>query len=185
MAGLIQTLSQCNPFFIRCVKPNATKAPQELDLDMVRAQLRYSGMLETIRVRRAGYTGRVAFADFIQRYTIINPNSASIKVQNERCRLVLSQLPEVSQEEWQIGKTRVFMKSTVENALEQRRAEAIVGFVIRIQAYFRMHMAKKYRRDCKKLARTLERAYITSLQKKKARKFRQGLIRAQACKLHD
>ena len=61
-------LSRCHPYFIRCIKPNKTKVPLEFDDHMVMEQLRYSGMLETIRIRRAGYPVRLTFADFIDRY---------------------------------------------------------------------------------------------------------------------
>ena len=49
---------------MRCVKPNKQKIPKKIERDLVMAQLRYSGMLETIRIRRAGFTVRTKFEDF-------------------------------------------------------------------------------------------------------------------------
>lgn len=36
-------------------------------------QLRYTGMLETVRIRRAGYNVRLSYEEFIQLYRILLP----------------------------------------------------------------------------------------------------------------
>uniref|UniRef100_A0A674BKU8 Unconventional myosin-X-like n=1 Tax=Salmo trutta TaxID=8032 RepID=A0A674BKU8_SALTR len=57
--SLMNTLSASNPFFVRCIKPNMNKVGQ-----VVLNQLRYSGMLETVKIRRAGFPVRRTFDDF-------------------------------------------------------------------------------------------------------------------------
>jgi hypothetical protein len=47
----MQALGQCSPFFVRCIKPNEGKQAQVFDRQLVVRQLRYSGMMETIRIR--------------------------------------------------------------------------------------------------------------------------------------
>lgn len=56
------------PHFIRCIKPNSNKAPLDYDGELVTKQLRYTGMLETTRIRREGYALRPAFGDFMMRF---------------------------------------------------------------------------------------------------------------------
>lgn len=40
---------------------------------VVSLQLRYTGMLETVRIRRAGYNVRLTYEEFIQLYRILLP----------------------------------------------------------------------------------------------------------------
>ena len=44
---------------------------QIFDRELCCRQLRYSGMMETIRIRRAGYPIRHTFAEFVERYRFL------------------------------------------------------------------------------------------------------------------
>uniref|UniRef100_A0A3P9NVQ0 Unconventional myosin-X-like n=1 Tax=Poecilia reticulata TaxID=8081 RepID=A0A3P9NVQ0_POERE len=65
--SLMATLSASNPFFVRCIKPNMDKKANRFDPDVVLNQLRYSGMLETVKIRKAGFPVRRTFKDFFSR----------------------------------------------------------------------------------------------------------------------
>ena len=53
--------------FARCIKPNADKAANSFNGQMVIQQLRYTGVLETVKIRKQGYSTRLTFIDFMQR----------------------------------------------------------------------------------------------------------------------
>ena len=67
LLSLIDTMSRCNPYFVRCIKPNSEKAAMTFNKAVVLDQLRYTGMLETIRIRKLGFPIRVKFPHFIER----------------------------------------------------------------------------------------------------------------------
>ena len=51
----------------RCIRPNAKNRAAYFDADKVLLQLRYTGVMETVKIRHLGYSYRLTFADFISR----------------------------------------------------------------------------------------------------------------------
>ncbi|NXO74956.1 MYO3B protein, partial [Sitta europaea] len=64
---LMERMYSANPHFVRCIKPNSHKEPGVLDNQVVLLQLRYNGLLETIRIRRDGFSWRPSFEEFAER----------------------------------------------------------------------------------------------------------------------
>ena len=83
---------------------------QNFDRELCCRQLRYSGMMETIRIRRAGYPIRHKFSDFVDRYRILVRDvgpSHTVECKaasNKICKAILGQA------DYQMGKTKVFLK---------------------------------------------------------------------------
>jgi len=63
----IFSLRSCTPHYIRCIRPNAQKAPMKMDDQLTANQIRYLGLLENVRVRRAGYAYRATYEKFLHR----------------------------------------------------------------------------------------------------------------------
>ncbi|KAI4797686.1 hypothetical protein KUCAC02_024926 [Chaenocephalus aceratus] len=132
---LMRTLSVCQPFFVRCIKPNEFKKPMLFDRELCIRQLRYSGMMETIRIRRAGYPIRYTFVEFVDRYRVLMPGVKPANIQEDlrgTCQqIVLARLGKDG--DWQIGKTKIFLKDHHDMQLEIERDKGITDKVILIQ----------------------------------------------------
>lgn len=75
---LAQTLSKSplspqEPFYVRCIKPNEDKVAGKLDENHCRHQVAYLGLLENVRVRRAGFASRQPYSRFLLRYWYLTP----------------------------------------------------------------------------------------------------------------
>lgn len=51
---LMKTLKQTKPHYVKCIKSNTTKSADVITPTIVMEQLRYSGVLEVVRIRREG-----------------------------------------------------------------------------------------------------------------------------------
>ena len=71
IAELMQQLAVCTPYFVRCVKPNETKSAASFDGKLVLNQLRYLGVIETVRIRRQGYPVRRNFQELVDAYEVL------------------------------------------------------------------------------------------------------------------
>uniref|UniRef100_A0A8K9XB60 Uncharacterized protein n=1 Tax=Oncorhynchus mykiss TaxID=8022 RepID=A0A8K9XB60_ONCMY len=139
--SLMNTLSASNPFFVRCIKPNMNKNANMFDPEVVLNQLRYSGMLETVKIRRAGFPVRRTFTDFYSRY-MMKDNCPTDDPRGRCTELLMSYDP--AKRDWQLGKTKVFLKEELEHRLEKEREEVRrqAGMVIR--AHILSYVARKH-----------------------------------------
>lgn len=56
------------PHFVRCIKPNDDRRALRFGKERVMVQLRYTGILETVNIRRQGFSHRIPFEEFVNRY---------------------------------------------------------------------------------------------------------------------
>ncbi|XP_064649112.1 unconventional myosin-IXa-like isoform X16 [Lineus longissimus] len=136
---LMQTLDQANPFFIRCIKSNADKTPCVFDEEIILRQLRYTGMLATVEIRRLGYNYRLAFDEFIHHYKILLPNGLLSSKQDVSAFLSKN----ITTDDYQIGATKVFLREPEKMELDQALHHAIMERVIKIQRWMRTTLERK------------------------------------------
>ncbi|XP_023372904.1 unconventional myosin-IXb isoform X3 [Otolemur garnettii] len=167
---LLETLGKAEPFFIRCIRSNAEKKELCFDDELVLQQLRYTGMLETVRIRRSGYSAKYTFQDFIEQFQVLLPKNA------QPCREVISALLEkmdVDKRSYQIGKTKVFLKETERQALQETLHREVVRKILLLQSWFRMVLERRHFLQMKRAAVTIQACW-------RSYQVRQALERMQA-----
>ncbi|CAG2164873.1 unnamed protein product, partial [Oppiella nova] len=121
LTALVDLLHSTNPWYVRCIKPNMVKAPNFYDEQQVQTQLQYLGMLDIIRIRREGFPIHFPISQFVLRYRCLVMKTARITgLQSDAAAKILMTL-KMAKTEWQIGKNKVFLRSTVHEPLEEHR----------------------------------------------------------------
>ncbi|KAI1285881.1 Myosin-VIIa [Halotydeus destructor] len=180
--SLMRQLSQCHPFFIRCIKPNEFKKPMKFDRELCCKQLRYSGMMETIRIRRAGYPIRHTFAEFVERYRFLIKGIAPVHKLAD-VRAVASLICERrlgEQTDYQLGKTKVFLKDAHDLFLEQQRDLVLTRSIVTLQRAIRGWCCRRRYKKLRCSAIIVQKYWRAFIQRKKYRAMRIGYQRLQA-----
>ena len=131
---LVQVLECTNPWYVRCIKPNMEKSPSIFDDNLVLDQLKYLGMLEIIRIKKQGYPVHYLFSDFKAKYLCLNIKMRFRipKDDKEAVRFMLKN-EGMAPSEWQLGKSKVFLRSCVVEPLEDKRLSILHKSAVTIQ----------------------------------------------------
>uniref|UniRef100_A0A8C1KY75 Myosin IXB n=1 Tax=Cyprinus carpio TaxID=7962 RepID=A0A8C1KY75_CYPCA len=133
LSKLLETLGKAEPFFIRCLRSNAEKKEMCFDEALIVQQLRYTGMLETVRIRRSGYGAKYTFQEFTEQFRVLLPkNAASL----EDISSLLHRLG-FDHTTYQIGKTKVYLKELERQKLQDILHKDVMCKIIFLQHWFR------------------------------------------------
>lgn len=149
---LVATLMKAQPSYIRTIKPNDNKASREYNVGNVLHQIKYLGLQENVRIRRAGFAYRQTFDKFVERFYLLSPKTSYAGDYTwtgdaeSGARQILKDTS-IPAEEYQMGITKVFVK-TPETlfALEAMRDRYWHNMAIRIQRAWRNYL--RYRIEC-------------------------------------
>ncbi|KAK7168674.1 hypothetical protein R3I93_004859 [Phoxinus phoxinus] len=136
---LMKNLLTKNPNYIRCIKPNDKKAAHIFTDSLVCHQVRYLGLMENVRVRRAGYAFRQAYESCLERYKMLckqtwphwrGPAREGVKV-------LLTGL-QVQAEEFAYGRSKIFIRNPrTLFFLEEKRRQCLEDLAALIQKIYR------------------------------------------------
>ncbi|XP_040911103.1 unconventional myosin-VIIa-like [Toxotes jaculatrix] len=177
--SLMKALSACQPFFIRCFKPNNDKQSEMFDRELCMRQLRYSGMMDTIHIRNLGYPIRHTFEEFLKRYrvllktTVCDPKTETAAACCEAiCKTVIK-----GKDKWKVGRTKIFLKDAHDTALERLREQELSRIAVVIQ---RVMLGLKDRKSFLKkrqAAVVLQKHWRAYRERKERRKIKHGYER--------
>lgn len=154
---LMDKVEHTETHFVRCIKPNASGSPTEFHGSMVLAQLSYSGVLETCRLRQEhGYELRQTHDEFTRRQaryfpSCAHPESASELVREINLTLGTHIL---------VGLNFCFVSSKDLELLDTRSTTVHTKAVLAMQAFARMAVEKKRHQERKDFLVKLELALL-------------------------
>ncbi|XP_038690789.1 myosin-2-like isoform X2 [Tripterygium wilfordii] len=145
---LMHQLENTTPHFICCIRPNNKQLPGIYEEDLVFQQLKCCGVLEVVRISRSGYLTRVTHQEFAERYGFLlletnipqDPLSVSVAILQR-----FNVLPEM----YQVGYTKLFLRTGQIGAFEDRRKQVLRG-VVGVQKRFRGCKDRRYFHELKK-----------------------------------
>ncbi|TNN65345.1 Unconventional myosin-Id [Liparis tanakae] len=149
MISLVENLACKEPYYVRCIKPNDVKSPLLFEQERCRHQVGYLGLLENVRVRRAGFAYRQTYPRFLQRYKMISeftwPNH-DLPSDTEAVKRLLQGCG--FDHDAAYGKTKVFIRTPrTLFSLEEQRVEMVQRIVLFLQKVWRGTIARmRYRR---------------------------------------
>ncbi|CBZ53348.1 myosin head motor domain-containing protein TgMyo I [Neospora caninum Liverpool] len=187
--GLLETIEETDPFYVRCIKPSAEKGRGLFDSADVLRQLRCAGVLETVRIRRDGYPVRLPFSGFLGQFSCLasealvpgfaSPSGSAslerearhahrdatadvkkiVQTQHDRelCQKLLEALTTTLAQDgvfdqsfaWQVGKTKVFLKKPLVNALDRAAAKFRFRAATCISKHFRGFVERRRYRQAR------------------------------------
>ncbi|XP_036382610.1 unconventional myosin-Ih [Megalops cyprinoides] len=175
---LTEILMSKEPWYVRCLKSNDTKAPGRFDDALVRHQVKYLGLMEHLRVRRAGFAYRRRYEIFLQRYKPLCPATwphwRGVPADGvEKLVKHLGYKPD----EYKMGRTKIFIRHArtlfaTEDAFEICKHE----LATRIQAKYKGYRAKGEFRRQKEAATKIENCW-RGVQARKEREKRAWAVK--------
>uniref|UniRef100_A0A8C1XSR0 Myosin IG n=1 Tax=Cyprinus carpio TaxID=7962 RepID=A0A8C1XSR0_CYPCA len=148
--ALVDKLACKEPYYVRCIKPNEVKSSMLFDDGRCQHQVAYLGLLENVRVRRAGFAYRQPYARFLQRYKMTCeytwPNHL-MSTDQEAVEAIVNQ--HGFEDDVAYGHTKLFVRTPrTLFTLEQERAALIPILVLFLQKVWRGALA---RMRCRKI----------------------------------
>eukprot|EP01125_Pyxidicula_operculata_P009495 TRINITY_DN3127_c1_g4_i2.p1 TRINITY_DN3127_c1_g4~~TRINITY_DN3127_c1_g4_i2.p1 ORF type:complete len:674 (+),score=109.36 TRINITY_DN3127_c1_g4_i2:155-2023(+) len=111
LLSLVDLLEKTERHYIRCISPNTQKLPNLFDYKKVWTQLKCNGVVESISLRKFGYSHKMVFNDFIGRYSVILPSQT--RSISDFVPYLDSKLTSSANSKYAVGKTKIFLNNSL------------------------------------------------------------------------
>ncbi|KAM9663644.1 myosin-IIIb [Trichechus inunguis] len=144
LMDLLSKMVVGQPHFVRCIKPNDDREALKFSRERVLAQLRSTGILETVSIRQQGYSHRILFEEFVKRYYYLAFRAHQTPLASKESCIAILERSRL--DHWVLGKTKVFLKYYHVEQLNLLLRE-VIGRVVVLQAYTKGWLgARRYKR---------------------------------------
>lgn len=150
---LMKILMSKEPSYVRCIKPNNTKSSRIFDEKLVQHQVKYLGLMENLRVRRAGFAYRRVYENFYKRYkSLCSATWPHYEGSTKEAVKKLCEHLQYGEEDYRLGVTKIFIRKPqtlffTEELFQQKKHELATsiqslykGYVTRVK-YQKMRQA--------------------------------------------
>ncbi|XP_067608402.1 unconventional myosin-IXa isoform X5 [Pseudorca crassidens] len=166
LSKLMETLGQAEPYFVKCIRSNAEKLPLRFSDALVLRQLRYTGMLETVRIRQSGYSCKYSFQDFVSHFHVLLPRNiipSKFNIQDFFRKINLNP------DNYQVGKSMVFLKEQERQHLQDLLHQEVLRRIILLQRWFRVLLCRQHFLHLRQASVIIQRFWRNYLNQKQAR----------------
>ncbi|XP_045109044.1 unconventional myosin IC-like isoform X2 [Portunus trituberculatus] len=181
LGELMTILMSKEPSYIRCIKPNDEKRSYSFNEERVSHQVKYLGLMENLRVRRAGFAYRRAYEIFLERYKSLCPSTwPSYKGQPKDGVLNIVKHLNYHPDDYRMGRSKLFIRLPrtlfkTEDALQVRKGELATMIQAKWKAFVYQRRYQKMQAAVTVLAKHWRRVAAARLLAR--RKWAAGVIR--------
>ncbi|CAI5731424.1 unnamed protein product [Peronospora destructor] len=135
---LMASIRQTKVYYVRCIKPNQNKNPNEMDQPMVVSQLRCAGVIEAIRISRVAYPNRLLLEELMDKFWVFDVKQRKTDVSfKQRCEALMKTMELSSPEQYQIGFSRIYFRYGILEQMEDKKAIRLDLQARHLQHYMR------------------------------------------------
>ena len=177
LSELMTSLHTMSPHYIRCIKPNSLNKPLLFENAYNLHQLRCGGVLEAIRISCAGYPSKRLYEDFVDHFWMLSPGEFHSGLEEKALSRMI--LEKAALKDYQLGLTKVFLRSGQLAVLDKVRTEMLNKGSTAIQKNIRAWLQR--RRYIRTLRATLViqsfiRGYFARRKARNLRVFRAAIV---------